>query len=208
MNLGKEFLCKRELYLKDKGYKILPNQIKFHKNNIVFYHYTHSKFLHMIFSKNSGLYARRQVSCPNIPEEFNDCYLIEGFLDPLPKWLTEDYYFGNLGFEMVRRYIGNVLLRVELPMNFSGLYIADYAHILDCKHTNLRGTSPLDLGYDISNGHEATQAYVNSYIPVKKYEGKHMAPVIQIIRKEKGIAVPNKYLSVCKLQPILSEIDL
>jgi hypothetical protein len=66
---------------------------------------------------------------------------------------------------MVRKYIGNILLRVELPSSFQGLFVADYAHVLEEKHFSARGSTPLNLGYDCSSGRETTQAYVNSYIP-------------------------------------------
>lgn len=36
----------------------------------------------------------------------------------------------DLGIEMIKRYIGNVLLRVEVPNSYEGLFITDYAHNL------------------------------------------------------------------------------
>lgn len=72
--------------------------------------------------------------------------------------------------------------------------MGDYAHVLECKYNKYRGTSPLGLGYDMSNGREASQAYVNSYVPAISYKCKHIAPVVQVICKGKGIAVPNEYL--------------
>ncbi|WP_454054385.1 hypothetical protein [Clostridium sp. Marseille-Q7071] len=183
MRLSQLFINNRGLYLGDNGFKIQPNNVEFNKNCITFYHYTYVEYLDKIFSSGNGLFAHRRVSCPNIPQEFNDCYLIEGFLEPLSKWLTDDYYFSDLSFEMTKKHVGNILLKVELPRDFNGLYIADYAYVLEEKHKNLRGISPLGLEYDCSNGYEITQAYVNSYVPANEYNGKHIAPVMQVLRK-------------------------
>lgn len=202
MRLGEEFLRDKGLYLGDKGFKIIPHKVEFSEKSFIFYHYTYKNFLENIFAKDNGLYARRPVSCPNIPDEFCGCYMVEGFLEPLPKWLTDDFYFRNLGMELTKHFIGNVLLKIELPKDFDGLYVGDYAHVLECKYNKYRGTSPLGLGYDMSNSREASQAYVNSYVPAISYKCKHIAPVVQVICKGKGIAVPNEYLSICKIQPL------
>jgi len=63
---------------------------------------------------------------------------VEGFLEPLPKWCKNNVYFGNLGMDLVQNYIGNVLLRVEVPFDFRNIYIADYAHILECMYSDSR----------------------------------------------------------------------
>ncbi len=153
---------------------------------------------------NSGLYARLRVDiCPHPPEEFIGCFMAEGFLEPLPDWLTNSPYFGDLGIEMVKRYIGNVLLRVELPNSYESLFIADYAHNLEANHLSLRGLAPLNLGYDYSTGKEVTQAYVNSYIPVTKYKNDHIAPVMQAIRKGQGIVIPAECITLALEQPLL-----
>lgn len=128
-----------------------------------------------------------------------DCYLSEGFLEPFPKWLTDSPYFGDVGMEMVKRYIGNVLLRIEVPNDFPGLFVADYAHCLECKHLDLRGTAPLQLGYDCSTGHQVMQAYVHSYVEASEYERGHLAPLMQCVRKEQGIVIPNKYITISQV---------
>ncbi|MGG4398110.1 hypothetical protein ABEX25_27850 [Paenibacillus thiaminolyticus] len=69
---------------------------------LTFYHYTHADRLDSIFSPGGGLHAQRPVACPQVPEPFQDSYLVEGFLQPLPKWLTNCPYFGNLGYKLMR----------------------------------------------------------------------------------------------------------
>jgi hypothetical protein len=128
--------------------------------------------------------------------------MVEGLLSPLPQWLTASPYFGDLGIEMFRLYIGSVLLRIEVPLTFQDLYIADYAHILECKHFKHRGIAPLNLGYDCRTGHEVTRAYVHSYIRALDYVGGHVAPVVQAVRKDTGIAIPCKYIHIAELQPM------
>ncbi|MFE4201679.1 hypothetical protein [Aneurinibacillus aneurinilyticus] len=174
----------------------LPN------GNIVFYHFTRADRLEKILSNKNGLCSYRPVACPNPPEEFKGCYLVEGFLEPLPKWLTENFYFGNLGIELVQEYIGNMLLRIEIPLDFPKVYIADYAHILECRCFDEKGNSPLGLGYQCQTGNEVTQAYVNSYIPIKDYRGGHIAPVVQVLGKDNRIIIPNKYISISNVQPL------
>lgn len=131
---------------------------------------------------------------------------MEGFLEPLPRWLYEDYYFNNLGIELVKSNIGDVLLKVELPKDYANLYVADYAYVLEERHIALVGGSPLGLEFNCSNVNEITQAYVNSYIPANNYSGKHMAPLMQVLRSGEGIAIPNKYISVSEVQPLLDSL--
>ena len=196
-----EFINNRGVLLRDKGFQTDKQEIEHTQNsNIVFYHYTREDHLEQVLS--NGLFAYRPVTCPKLPEDFVGFYLVEGFLEPLPKWLTESVYFGNLGIDMVREYIGNVLLRIEIPVDFQNVYIADYAHILECKHLDARGTSPLELGYKCNTGHETTQAYINSYVSIESYKGGHIAPVVQILRKDKGITVPSKYIKISNIQPL------
>ena len=182
--LADEFLTDRGITLGDKGFQSDKRLIETLPNgNIVFYHFTHEDRLEHILSNENGLCSYRGVACPKPPVEFKGCHLIEGFLQPLPQWLTENFYFGDLGIKLVQNYIGNVLLRVEIPLDFPGIYIADYAHILECKYFNENGNSSLGLGYQCQTGYEVTQAYVNSYIPIKDYKGGHIAPVVQVLRK-------------------------
>lgn len=101
----------------------------------------------------------------------------------------------------MRRYIGNVLLEIKLPVREYDVHIADYAHVMECKSIEYRGTPALQLGYDCNSGSEVTQAYVHSFIPVVKYKRGHVAPVVQVLRLGEGVAVPNRYIEVSKLQP-------
>ncbi|GIO95934.1 hypothetical protein J14TS5_10200 [Paenibacillus lautus] len=103
---------------------------------------------------------------------------------------------------MVKKYIGNVLLRIEVPYNCKGFFIADYAHVLEEKHLNERGAAPLNLGYDCSTGREITQAYVNSYVSANQYRNTHIAPVMQAIRKGQDIVIPVEYITIATEQPL------
>ncbi len=51
--------------------------------------------------------------------------------------------FGDLGMQMLRGVVGDLLLRIELPVSFPGLYVADFAHPLECPHYERRGRAPL-----------------------------------------------------------------
>ncbi len=92
-------------------------------------------------------------------------------------------------------------MEIKLPVREFDVHIADYAHVMECESIELRGTPALQLGYDCSGGSEVTQAYVHSFIPVAEYNRGHVAPVVQLLRKGEGIAVPNGYISVSKIQP-------
>ncbi|MFU1796478.1 hypothetical protein ACM1RC_21645 [Paenibacillus azoreducens] len=204
MRLGDIFLNSRGRSLSDYGYKPDPGGTELtHSGKIAFYHYTREDRVEQILSANGGLFAGRPVDvCPNPPEEFTGSFLAEGFLEPLPLWLTCSPYFGDLGIEMVKKYIGNVLLRIEVPYNYKGLFIADYAHVLEGKHLNERGSTPLNLGYDCSTGREVTQAYVNSYVSANQYKNNYIAPVMQAIRKGQGIVIPVEYITLATEQPL------
>ncbi|GBF75139.1 hypothetical protein PA598K_03524 [Paenibacillus sp. 598K] len=189
--------------LRDLGFRGAADVLSFdEKGHFVFYHYTHEERLDAIFATGSGLRAWRPVACPNPPTELAETFLVEGFLSPLPEWLSHDPYFQDLGMTMVRRYVGAILLQVALPPDFPGLYVADFAHILECKYAEQHGSGPLGLGYDCSNGQHPTQGYVHSYIPLASYRGGHVAPVVQAVRRKSGIAIPNQYLSICSRQPL------
>lgn len=185
--LADELLTNRGITLGNKGFQSDNGLIETLSNgNIVFYHFTHENRLEYILDDGGGLYAYREVACPKLPIEFQGSSLIEGFLQPLPEWLTGNFYFGDLGIRLVQHYIGNVLLRIEVPLDFPGIYIADYAHLLECKYLHKHGNYPSSLGYGCQTGHEATQAYINSYIPIQEYKGGHIAPVVQVLRKGKA----------------------
>jgi len=201
--LADRLLRERGLLLRDFGFRAAADVLSFdEKGQFVFYHYTHEDRLDAIFAPGSGLYAWRPVACPSPPAEFANAYLTEGFLSPLPEWLSHDSYFQDLGMHMVSRYVGAILLQVALPPDFPGLYVADFAHVLECKYAEQHGCGPLGLAYDCSNGQHSTQGYVNSFVPLASYRGGHVAPVVQATRKEAGIAIPNQYLSICSRQPL------
>jgi hypothetical protein len=204
MRLGENFLNNRGLTLGNYGFTPDPGSVEQTKSgNIVFYHYTREERLEQIISPNCGLYARLKVDvCLNPPDMFIGCFMVEGFLEPLPTWLTNSPYFGDLGIEMVMRHIGNLLLKIEVPSTFEGLFIADYSHILETKHLEYRGSTPLGLGYDCSSGKEITQSYVNSYVTAARYQKRHIAPVVQAIRKGQGIIIPKEYISIASEQPL------
>ncbi|MEK3731740.1 hypothetical protein MKX64_04730 [Paenibacillus sp. FSL M8-0334] len=201
--LANRLLAERGLLLHDFGFRAAADVLQSDENgHFVFYHYTHEERLEAIFAPNSGLYAWRAVACPSLPAEFANAFLTEGFLSPLPEWLSNHPYFQDLGMQMVRRNVGSVLLQVALPKDFPGLYVADFAHVLECKYAEQYGSGPLGLGYDCSNGQHPTQGYVNSYVPLASYKGGHVAPVVQVVRRESGIAIPNQNLSICSMQPL------
>lgn len=200
IRLADELMNNRGVLLKDKGYQTDVQEIEYAKNgNLVFYHFTRHEKVEQVLK--NGLYAFRPVACPNPPKEFNENFLAEGFLEPVPKWLNNNYYYGDLGMEMVRKYIGDILLRMEIPVSFPSVYIADYAHILECKHLDAKGSSPLNLGYKCDTGFECTQGYVNSYVPVQSYQGGHIAPIVQFLRKGEGITIPSNDIEVAEIQP-------
>lgn len=201
--LTNRLLTERGLLLNGFGYHPAADILQTDESgHIVFYHYTHKERLEAIFAPGAGLYAWREVACPNPPVEFEHAYLTEGFLSPLPEWLSHHPQFQDLGLRMVRQYVGALLLQVTLPRDFPNIYVADFAHVLECKHAEQYGRGPLGLGYDCRNGQHATQGYVNSYVPLAVYKGGHVAPVIQVVRREAGLVIPNCYLSVCSKQPL------
>ncbi|WP_242223363.1 hypothetical protein [Bacillus cereus group sp. BfR-BA-01380] len=194
------FIHQKGLYLGDLGYKTDKTEIQYgSEGKLVFYHYTYKEHLNKIFAKKSGLYAYRPVSCHEVPTYLQNHFLTEEFLSPIPNWLTNNEYFGNLGKGLVEQFVGNIILRVEVPKEFPSIYIADYAHILECKSLydkDKKEGPSLNLGYDCSSGIEVTQAYVNSYIPAVNYKGGHIAPIVQLSRGNSGIIIPNEYISV------------
>ena len=116
--------------------------------------------------------------------------------------MTDSPYFGDLGYEMLKKYVGDLLLRVEAPRDFPGLYVADYGHMLERKHLTRRGRLVLDLGYDTATGHEVVRSGTNSYVPAVEYRGGHLAPVVKATRRGQGIVVPAEYIEVCDVQPL------
>ncbi|MDY0943630.1 hypothetical protein [Priestia megaterium] len=205
MRKCESFIQQKGLYLGELGYKTDRTEIEYtNEGNLIFYHYTYKKHLRKIFKEDSGLYAYRPVTCPEVPTYLQNHFLIEGFLSPRPYWFTNNEYYEDLGKELVQQFIGDIVLRVEVPKSFSSIYIADYAHVLECKSLNRNQSLSLKLGYDCSSGREATQAYVNSYILADEYRGGHIAPVVQLTRKNSGIVIPSKYISMYNEQPFIS----
>lgn len=196
------FLQQRGLLLGEHGYTADPGQVERGPDgSFIFYHYTRPERLDAIFAEDSGLWARLPVVEADQEPDYLD-YLVEGFLEPLPRWLTHCPYFGDLGAEMMRQYIGTLLLRIQVPADFPGLYVADYAHILECKQSERRGQTALDLGYDCRTGHEVCRAEVNSYVVLSRYRGGHIAPNVKAVRRGEGLAIPNQYLSIHAYQPL------
>ncbi|MBI4630246.1 MAG: hypothetical protein HY740_00725 [Chloroflexi bacterium] len=196
------FLQQRRILLGECGYEADSTQVELNsKGWFVFYHYTHEQNLNKI-SDTGGLYARLPVvNAKHIPE-LNGCCLIEGLLQPLPIWITANKYFSDFCFEMVLNYVGDFLLRITIPPDFPGVYVADMAHNFDCKHQQRRGHSVLNLGYDCLTGKEVTMAEANSYIPIGEYRGGHILPNVKATRCGEGIVIPNQYISVCETQPL------
>jgi hypothetical protein len=202
------FLKNRGELLGEHGYESDPGKIKINDNAIIFYHYTHRDNYEKIMKENeSGLYARLSVPQSDKAPEFKDCYLVEALLEPLPKWIIGSPYFGDVGLTLLESYVSDLLLKIEVPLDYPGLYVADYAHILESKHILRRGGPALNLGYNIENGRETIQADVHSYIPVLEYKGGHIAPEIKVVRKGKGIAIPNKYITISEKQPFKDTSD-
>ncbi|MCJ8010788.1 hypothetical protein MUG84_03395 [Paenibacillus sp. KQZ6P-2] len=202
MKLGQYFLDHRYKTFRDFSLETDSDQVICNEGNFTFFHYTHLGKLSMILKEEGGLWARRRVACPYPPEEFIESYLVEGFLSPLPMWLKTSTYYNDLGYELTKKFIGNLLLEVTIPIDKFNIYISDYSHILECKTLEYSSKKGIPLGYDCSNGRECTQAYVNSYIPIQDYSGQHHAPIVQVLRKGEGIAIPKKYIMICELQPL------
>lgn len=196
------FLEAREELLGDHGYEPDPGRVEQTARGLAFYHYTRPERLDEILAPDGGLWARLPIACPDPPEEFVGYHKLGGFLEPLPTWLVASPYFGDLGLELTKQYVGDLLLRIEVPRDLPGLFVADFAHDMECKHLTRRGTAPLGLGYDCATGHEVTQAYVHSYVPATEYQGGHVAPIMEAVRKGEGIVIPQHYISVAHQQPL------
>ena len=196
------FLQSRGCLLGDRGFFADPGYARYTpNNNVLLYHYTHQKHLDRVLS--SGLRAQIPVVMADDILNLRGRYLVEAFLEPLPQWITNSPYFGNLGLELMKAHVGNILLQITLPNSFlNELYVADAAHNFECKHQTKRGSSALKLGYDCQTGREVCLAETNSYIPLTNYSGGHVAPNAKITRHGAGIAVSPQYISVCDVQPL------
>jgi len=191
------FLQERGVPLGEHGFSADPGWVERTPNSkIVFYHYSRLEVLDRIFAPGSGLRARLPVADGAATPRFEGYYLVEGFLEPRPLWLSHSPYFGDLGLEMMRDYMGDVVLLIEVPEDFPGLYVADAAHNFECKHLARRQQPALNLGYDCSTGHEVCTAEINSYIVLAEYRGGHVAPNVKALRRGEGIAIPREHISV------------
>ena len=201
----KVFLRSRGQLLGHHGFDADPGRVELTPKGIVFYHYTRKQRLDVVLSE--GLVARLPVVMP--PKNLIGHYLVEALLEPLPQWMTESPYFGDLGFQMLKQYVGDVLLRIEVPRDFPGLYVADYAHMLESKYFTRTRRPALNLGYtDLKTGKQVCRADANSYIPALLYQGGHVAPEMKVTREGQGIAVPPECISVSEVQPLLKRREL
>ena len=171
-------------------------------DRVAFSHFARPEHLPAILAPADGLLARRPVVNDARAPAFLDTRLAEGFLRPHPRWLAGSRYFGDLGLELVRAYIGGVLLRTAVPADLPAPYVAEFAHALECKHATRRGRPTLGLGYDCANGREALQAYLHSYVPLADYRGTYLAPVVRATRRGPGIVVPSRFIRVADVQPL------
>ncbi len=196
------FLHQRGALLGAVGYAPDPAPVeRTAAGGLVFYHYTRPERLAHI-EAGGGLYARlRVVAAEHIPE-LADRYLVEGLLQPAPAWLEHSQYFGDFGLRMLRRHVGDYLLRITLPPDFPGVYVAEMAHNFDCKYADEYGRSALNLGYDCRTGAEVTVAEANSYVPLSAYQGGHVLPNVKATRLGEGVVIPWELIEVCEQQPL------
>ena len=196
VRLADRFLHERGKLLADAGFEQDPGQVESGPSGFVFYHFTREENLDGILAEDSGLLAQLPLACPKRPDELAGHYAVGGFLEPSPRWLDRSPYFEDLGRQMLRENVGGLLLRVCVPLDFVGLYAADFAHTLECKYHNRKGRFPLGLGYDCRTGREVTHGYVNSCIPLGEYVGGHVAPIVEVTRKGPGLAVPSRFIEI------------
>jgi hypothetical protein len=167
----------------------------------VFYHYSRQANYGSICKPGSGLYASLPVVGTDSRPYLQGHFLVEALLDPYPQWLDRSPYYGDLGSELLDAYTGDLLLEISIPKNACQIYVADYAHILECKSLSRMGIAPLNLGYNCINGKEVVVADVNSYVEIGKYRGDHVAPVVKIVRKGEGIADKSEWIAIANDQP-------
>ena len=194
------FMRHRGVLLGDYGFTPDPGRVERTDSTVVLYHYTREERVERVLGPGGGLRARLRVVAA--PPGLEGHHLVEGLLEPLPLWMTASPYFGDLGFEMLREFVGDLLLRVELPRDFPGVYVADYAHALEGKHVSRRGRPALGLGYDTDTGREVCRSEANSYIRVAEYRGGHVAPSVKMTRRGEGLAVPAQYIAISDVQPL------
>jgi len=196
------FLKERGRFLSELGYESDLGRVEYGGEHIILYHYTRSDRIDKVFASGSGLRARLPVLTSELTPEFERCFYVEGLLEPFPQWFKDGPHFGNLPLEMVKKVVGRKLLRIKIPRDFPGIYVWDHAHGFECQHVYRRGKLALGLGYDCRTGHEINRAITHSYIPIKEYDGGHLAPGVRVVRGEEGIAIPNNHLSISNIQPL------
>ena len=204
---GERFLSRRGEVLGDYGFEDDPGRPEWRADGgLTFWHYTRRNRLSLILGTAGGLRARKRAFfSTELTPEFEGLYTVEGFLDTKPRWLDDSPYFGGEGGRRWRGWIGEVLLRVDLPPGFQGVWVADWGHPLDVMAVQRGEPSPLGLGYDSRTGHEANRAYAHSVVPIETYSGGHLAPVVTVMRPGPGIAIPRVCVSVAEVQPRMRE---
>jgi hypothetical protein len=201
--LGDRFLNQRGELLGNCGFEDDPGRPEWRSDGgLTFWHYARQERLEFIFGTAGGLKAGRPAFfSTELTPDFDGLYMVEGFLDPKPRWLDDSPHFGGEGGRRWRGYIGDVLLRLDLPRGFRGVWVADYGHPLEVNAVQQGKPSPLSLGYDSRTGHEANRAYAHSLVPVETYTGGHLAPIVTVMRPGPGIAIPRSCVSVAEVQP-------
>jgi hypothetical protein len=201
--LGDVFLSRQGALLRDHGFQADPGVVERTGHDLVFYHFTRSEHLPSILAPDGGLMAVRAVVGAHPPIELVGGYWAEGLLEPRPRCFTACPYFGTLPATLLRRYVGDLLLRVAVPTDFPSLYVGDYAHLLECIHLHSYGHPMLGLGYVCGGyiGDEAVRAFLNSLMPLAQYHGGHVCPVVQAVRKGRGVVVPSRCISIAPEQP-------
>ena len=195
--LGDRFLSQRGQLLADVGFAPDPGRVEIDERGVTVYHWTAFDRLPRIFGVAGGLWARRRADVSDLTPEFAGAYAVEGLLEPMPSWISESGLFTDVHGELFQDHVmQEVVLRAVLPNEYGHVYVADFAHALECKSLTRRGFAPLGLGYNCSTGHEARRAFANSCISIHEYVGGHVAPVVAIMRSGSGMAVPPQLLAI------------
>jgi hypothetical protein len=178
--------------LGDLGFPADPAAVVSDEDGFVCVHYTHRKHLDSILRPGGGLRAIRKTSlCPDPSRPF----IAEALLEVAPRWLTSCPVFGDLGAELFSTHVGNVTLRMSIPLDQAGAWVADAAHSLECKHATRRGSMPMGLGYDCSTGWDAMAGWLRSHVPLAEYRGGHVAPEVVLYAEDDGVIVPSARIS-------------
>jgi hypothetical protein len=179
------------LRLRDLGYASDPGSVQQAGGHLVFYHFTHERHLDAILSPDGGLRPRRRVAYSPSPLM---SFVLQGVLERWPTWLSASPWFGDFGAALFRQVVGSVPLRVTIPERFTDVWVADEAHILECKHLIQRGSAPLGLGYGCATGHDALASFQRSHIPILAYEGGHVAPSVNCYARNDGVLIPSSWI--------------